>query len=102
MRAVRAFLANQNGAVAQVTEQVEAVKKSLNEPVMQKAITTEVLDSPYDEAATPADIRNEMISKALTELKESKNDARQATLRKAITQLECGVSPDTVKHHFGI
>lgn len=102
MRAVRQFLNTQYGAVAQVTEQVEAVKKSLGEPVMQKSVTAETVDSPY-EVETPVNTRQEAINKALEELKTtSGNDSRQATLRKAITQLECGVPVDTVKYQFGI
>lgn len=102
MRAVRHFLNTQHGAVAQVTEQVEAVKKSLNEPLLQKAIVADSVDSPYDETTEVVETSGTLMEKALDELKDSKDDARKATLRKAITQLECGVPMNTVKHQFGI
>ena len=101
MRAVRQYLNNQHGAVEQVTQQVEAVKKSLNEPVMQKSITSESVESPYEEKE-PVDTTLVLIEKALNELKTTNYDGRQASLRKAITQLECGVPASTVKNQFGI
>lgn len=102
MRAVRTFLNTQYTAVAQVTEQVETVKKSLTEPTMQKSVTATSVESPY-EATETVDPRAEMITKALGELQTSTVDStRQATLRKAITQLECGVPVATVRSQFGI
>jgi predicted transcriptional regulator len=102
MRAVRHFLNTQHGAVAQVTEQVEAVKKSLNEPLLQKAIVSNSINSPYEETVEAVETSGTLMEKALDELKGSTDDARKATLRKAITQLECGVPMNTVKNQFGI
>lgn len=102
IRGVRGFLESQSGEVARVTEQVESVKKSLNEPLLQKAIVADTVDSPYDKPAATEETSFSLIQKALSELKASGDDARKATLRKAITQLECGVPMDTVKYQFGI
>ena len=104
MRAVRTFLNTQYGAVEQVTEQVEAVKKSLGEPTLRKSVESVTVGSPYEDTETATvNPRTEMITKALEELKTgSTNDTRQAVLRKAITQLECGVDVNTVKNQLGI
>lgn len=104
MRAVRTFLNTQYGAVEQVTEQVEAVKKSLGEPTLRKSVESVTVGSPYEDTETvTVNPRTEMITKALEELKTgSTNDTRQAVLRKAITQLECGVDVNTVKNQLGI
>ena len=103
MRAVKDFLANQVGSVAQVEERVEAVRKSLSAPLPAKAVGTAAnpVESPYDnseDTETPAFY----ISKALTELRGTADEARQATLRKAITQLECGVDLLNVKTNFNL
>ena len=102
MRAVREFLKNQYGAVAQVTEQVEAVKKSLSEPTLQKAITSDAVESPYEEKAPETNETVTLLEKAMDEIKTTSDDARKAVLLKAITQLECGVPVNTVKYQFGI
>lgn len=104
MRAVRTFLNTQYSAVGQVTEQVEAVKKSLGEPMLRKSVKSVSVNSPYEDTETgTVNPRTEMITKALEELKTgSTNDTRQAVLRKAITQLECGVNVNTVKNQLGI
>jgi hypothetical protein len=102
MRAVREFLNNQYGAVAQVTEQVEAVKKSLSEPTLQKSITSDTVESPYEEKAPETNETATLLEKAMDEIKTTGDDARKAVLLKAITQLECGVPANTVKYQFGI
>jgi len=89
MRGLRDYLHNQSGAVAAVESQVDAVRKSLTEPVAQKSVTAGVLESPQDEVQ--ADDRFTFLEKSLEELKTCEDSNRQAILRKAVVQVESGV-----------
>ncbi len=103
MRAVRDFLIGQNTAVAQVEQSVEAVKKSLSEPVAAKALGTPArpVASPQDAPSTEGPL--DLIKSAMAEIKSENTDkVRAQTLRKAIIQLESGVPVEAVRETLAL
>ena len=100
LRTLRDLLVTQHVSVHAVTAQVEDVKKSLNEPVVAKALGTParptVIPSPQD--AEAVDTARDLISKALEELQRGGVEKTRAhVLRKAIIQLESGVPVAAVR-----
>jgi len=86
---------------AQVEEKTETLAKKVeeleNEPVVKSAtvVVEEKVEVVEEEA--PKATRQDLITKALAEITETKDTNRKAQLFKAISRLEAGVSIDKVE-----
>lgn len=82
-----------------------AVSKIADEPVVKSVrATADVVPHPTETAVTPvapAITAQDVISKALDEIKTAP-EGRRDTLVKAISQLECGIDPVSVKREFNL
>jgi len=86
-----------------VQKSLSSAQQALNEPVLRKSVgTVEVIPTPA-EAAEHASNAPLLIEKAINEIQLTQtSDSRRSELRKAISMLECGLSPAEVATTYSI
>lgn len=91
--------------LAEKTDELDkSVAKIADEPVVKSISAVEVVPHPVEtttEEAVPVITSASLIEKAMTEIKDA-SDERRGQLVKAISQLECGLSPVQVKNDFNL
>ena len=93
--------------LADKTEELDATVNKIAEQPVVKSIrsASDVIAHPAEAPAVapeaPAVTASDLISKAMEEIKTAP-EGRRNTLVKAISQLECGISPTSIKREFNL
>lgn len=104
---VKAIATRFDDLFAKLAEKTDELDKSVaqiaDEPVVKSVSAVEVVPHPVEtkEEAAPVITGASLIEKAMTEIKDA-SDERRGQLVKAISQLECGLSPVQVKNDFNL
>mgnify|MGYP001280108954 CR=1 FL=1 len=90
-----------NGNSDKVAKSLDAVKTALSEPVPHRSVHS-VSDHPGDVSAAPSLSRQDLISKALTEMQATDDYTRRLQLNRAVSLLESGEQVQTVVTNFNL